>query len=327
MVRALNTESNAPVDGLAPPALRSAQRHYDRAVNALLALVAVLGVSASGPLMAATPAAPLAIAMWRNAGAALATAPFAATSFGWGPRRRPAGRRPSGRIWAGCVLAGVMLAGHFATWVTALKLTSVAAATALVSSQVVWVVIIERLIGRPISLSVVLGITLAVGGVVVITGVDFALSPRAVTGDLLAVAGGVFAALYLLAGQQVRASMSTSLYTTVCYGVCALALTVAALIGGVDLLGLSARAWAMIAAVMVTAQLFGHSLLNYLLAVMSPRLVAILLLLEVPGAALLAGVFLRQAPEWGVYAGLIMIVGGLIVVTLRRRPADPLPAG
>ena len=291
-------------------------------MNALLALLAVLGVSASGPLMAATPAAPLAIAMWRNAGAALATAPFAATSFAWGTRRRP-----SARTWTGCVLAGVMLAGHFATWVTALKLTSVAAATALVSSQVVWVVIIERLIGRPISLSVVLGITLAVGGVVVITGVDFALSPRAVTGDLLAVAGGVFAALYLLAGQQVRASMSTSLYTTVCYGVCALVLTVAAVIGGVDLLGLSARAWVMIAAVMVTAQLFGHSLLNYLLAVMSPRLVAILLLLEVPGAALLAGVFLSQAPEWGVYAGLIMIVGGLIVVTLGRRPADPLPAG
>src|SRR5699024_5750719 len=149
--------------------------------------------------------------------------------------------------------------GHFATWVTALKLTSVAAATAVVSSHVVWVVIIERLIGRPISLSVVLGITLAVGGVVVITGVDFALSPRAVTGDLLAVAGGVFAALYLLAGQQVRASMSTSLYTTVCYGVCALVLTVAAVIGGGGFVGLGARAGVLIAAGSVRAELFCRS--------------------------------------------------------------------
>lgn len=220
-----------------------------------------------------------------------------------------------------------MLAGHFATWVTALKLTSVAAATALVSGQVVWVVVIEWLIGRPVSLTVVMGTFVAVCGVVVITGVDFALSPRALTGDLLAVAGGLFAALYLLAGQRVRVSMSTSVYTTVCYGVCALALTAAALIFGVDLVGLNSRAWVMIAAVMISAQLFGHSLLNYLLAVMSPRLVAMLLLLEVPGAALLAGVFLGQTPVWGVYAGLVMILGGLIVVTLRRRPADPLPAG
>lgn len=291
-------------------------------MNALLALVAVLGVSASGPLMAATPAAPLAIAMWRNAGAALVSAPFAVTSLAAARRRRP-----SARTWAGCVIAGVMLAGHFATWVTALKLTSVAAATALVSSQVVWVVVVDWLTGQSISIAVVTGTFLAVCGVVVITGVDFTLSARALTGDLLAVAGGFFAALYLLAGQRVRTSMSTGLYTTTCYGVCALVLTAAALMFGIDLVGLSSRAWLMIAAVMISAQLFGHSLLNYLLAVMRPRLVAMLLLLEVPGAALLAGVFLSQAPAWGVYAGLIMIVCGLIVVTLRRRPADPLPAG
>src|SRR5690625_7821654 len=110
--------------------------------------------------MAATPAAPLAIAMWRNAGAALATAPFAATSFAWGTRRRP-----SARTWTGCVLAGVMLAGHCATGVTALKLTSVAAATASVSSQVVGGVVSERRIGRPISLSGGRGVTLGAGGV------------------------------------------------------------------------------------------------------------------------------------------------------------------
>src|SRR5699024_7345904 len=251
MVRALTTESKAPAGGrrarsLAvtgcrahgtggpdtpgrgrPPGRWPAHRHYDRAVNALLALVAVLGVSASGPLMAATPAAPLAIAMWRNAGAALVSAPFAVTSLAAARRRRP-----SARTWAGCVIAGVMLAGHFATWVTALKLTSVAAATALVSSQVVWVVVIDWLTGQSISITVVTGTLLAVCGVVVITGVDFTLSARALTGDLLAVAGGFFAALYLLAGQRVRTSMSTVLYTTPCYGVCALVSPAHALIFG-----------------------------------------------------------------------------------------------
>ncbi len=46
-------------------------------VNALLAVVGILGVSASGPLMAGTSAPALAIGFWRNALGTLAIAPFA----------------------------------------------------------------------------------------------------------------------------------------------------------------------------------------------------------------------------------------------------------
>lgn len=46
--------------------------------------------------------------------------------------------------------AGVTVAAHFATWVTALKLTSVASATALVCLQAGSVVLIDRLGGNPV---------------------------------------------------------------------------------------------------------------------------------------------------------------------------------
>ena len=72
---------------------------------------------------------------------------------------------------------------------------------------------------------------------------------------------------------------------------------------GTELTGFSTRTWLLIGAVTVSAQLFGHSLLNHLLAVMSPIVISLLLLLEVPVAALLAGVFLGQSPAWGVYVG------------------------
>ena len=72
--------------------------------------------------------------------------------------------------------------------------------------------------------------------------------------------------------------------------------------------------------------MFGHSLLNHLLAVMSPIVISLLLLLEVPLAALLAGVFLGQSPAWGVYAGLVMILIGLVVVTSQRPPPAPVQA-
>jgi drug/metabolite transporter (DMT)-like permease len=50
---------------------------------------------------------------------------------------------------------------------------------------------------------------------------------------------------------------------------------------------------------------------------MSPTVVSLVLLLEVPGAALLAAVFLEQAPPGGVYAGLALILAGLVIVVVR----------
>jgi drug/metabolite transporter (DMT)-like permease len=285
-------------------------------VNVVLALVAVLGVSASGPLMAGAAAPALAIGMWRNALGAVAISPFAI-------RRAPA--ELSGLDRAGrrdLVLAGFALAVHFGTWVTALKLTSVAAATAMVSMQLVFAVLIDRFHGGAIPHSVVIGGALSLAGVLVITGVDLTLSPRAVTGDLLGLLGGASAAVYLDAGSRVRRAISTTSYTVVCYAICAAVLALASVIGGVQLTGFAASTWLAIVGVTVSAQLLGHSILNHLLSVMTPSTISLLLLLEVPGAALLAGLFLDQTPPLGVYAGLALILAGLAVVVLRRQPAE-----
>lgn len=287
-------------------------------MNLFLAAVAVLGVSASGPLMAGAAAPAFAIAFWRNAAATVLISPFAlARSRG---EIAGIGRRHGVAV----VVAGAALAGHFATWVSALKLTSVASATALVCAQIVWVVLYDRLRGTRLAPAVLVGLGLALAGVLVVTGVDFALSRRALAGDALAVAGGIFAAVYLIVGQSVRTRLTTTGYTVTCYGVCAVLLLALCTVTGTELVGFSAKTWVLIAAVTVLAQLLGHSLLNHLLAVMSPTLISLLLLLEVPGAALLAGVFLGQSPPAGVYVGLAMILAGLAVVTTGR-PESALP--
>ena len=285
-----------------------------------LAVVAILGVSASGPLMAGTAAPAFAIAFWRNAAASVLTAPVALT------RSRVEMKVLGRRYWMVTVLAGVALAGHFATWVSALKLTSVAAATALVCSQIVWVVLFDRVGGVRLRPLVAIGLVVAVAGVLVVTGVDFTVSRRALAGDALAVAGGFFAAIYLLTGRSVRTRLSTSPYTFICYGICAAVLLVLCVVTGVQLTGFSTRTWLLIAAVTVSAQLLGHSLLNHLLAVMSPTVISLLLLLEAPVAALLAGIFLGQSPALGVYAGLVLILIGLAVVTSQRPPPAPVQA-
>ena len=287
-------------------------------VTPLLAAVAVLGVSVSGPLMAAAAAPAFAIAFWRNAAATVLVAPLAVA------RSRPELAALGRRHWWAAVLAGVALAGHFATWVSALKLTSVAAATALVCTQIVWVVLYDRARGIRLPVPVVLGLVVALVGVLVVTGVDFSLSRRALAGDALAVAGGMCAAVYLVAGESVRTRLSTTAYTSVCYGVCAVLLGVLCAATGTEITGFSARTWLLIAAVTISAQLFGHSVLNLLLDRLSPMVISLLLLLEVPLAALIAAVFLGQSPAWGVFAGLALVMAGLVVVTVRRPPPAPL---
>lgn len=278
----------------------------------LLAVIAVLGVSASGPLMAATTAPALAIAFWRNAAGAALISPFALI------RSRGELGALDRRTWPKCVLAGAMLAAHFACWVSALKLTSVAAATALVTTQLIWVVLIDRIAGIRPTRAVLAGMALSIAGVLVISGFDFSVSGRAIAGDALAVAGGLFAALYLVVGNDIRRTLSTTAYTLACYTFCAVFLAGAAMIGGVPFTGYSTRSWLLIAAVTVSAQLLGHSLFNHLLAVMSPTVISLVILFEVPGAAVLAGVFLGQTPGWGVFAGLTLILLGLAVVSVRR---------
>lgn len=290
---------------------------YRVSVNVVLAALAVLGVAASGPIMAATTAPALAIAFWRNAlGAAVMATPTLIS-------QRSQFRQLSWQdvLWAAA--GATALAFHFAAFVTALKLTSVATATALVCLQSAWIVLFQLVRKVRQIPAVFIGLGMALLGVVVITGFDLGTSAEAVLGDLLALAGGVLAGAYTLIGAKARQSMGTGVYTTLCYGFCAVILLLLALAFQVPLLSFPAIAWLGIIGVTIVAQLLGHSVFNYLLATMSPLVVSMLILLEIPGAALLAAVFLQERLPAGTYAGLALILAGLAVVIFGQAKTLP----
>ncbi|MBA2464926.1 MAG: DMT family transporter [Nocardioidaceae bacterium] len=280
--------------------------------------VAVLAVSLSGPLMAAMVVPPLAIAFWRNGLAAVALAPVAL-----GGRREELRGLRGGQLRF-ILLSGVTLAVHFATWVTSLTLTSVASATALVCLQLVWIVAWQLLRGERFGGLVSTGLVLAFGGVLVVSGVDFTLSVRALVGDMLALVGGIAAAAYTVLGSRARQSVTTTTYTFVCYGSCALVLAVACLVSGQDLAGYPAPQWGLLLLVTGTAQLLGHSVLNHLLATTSPMAVSLALLLEVPGASILAAVILGQQPPALALLGLGVMLGGMALVVVGNRGSATL---
>jgi drug/metabolite transporter (DMT)-like permease len=282
--------------------------HRPAAGDVGIIAVALTAVSTSGPLMAACAAPALAIAFWRNALASGLLLPWA-----W-LRCRAELRALDRREWRLGLVAGVFLAAHFATWVPSLTFTSVASATALVATQPIWSASIARLQGAHVPRRAWLGIALAVAGAALLTGVDFSLSGRALLGDGLAVAGGMFAAGYTAAGGEARRSLSTTTYTAICYSTASLLLLAACLVGHRSLVGYSAMTWAQLAALTVGAQLLGHSLFNRVLRTTSATVVSLTILLEVPGAALLAAVFLGQRPHLAALPAAVLLIAGIALV-------------
>jgi len=276
--------------------------------------VAVLAISGSGPMIAYAAAPALAIAFWRNAMATGALAPVALL------RRRGelvalvAG--PARREGLFCLLAGVALAGHFATWVPSTKLTTVAAATALGATQPVWQGLIAIGQGRRLPRLTWWGIGVAVAGAMVATGADVGVSGRAVFGDVLAITGGLAAAVYTALGERARVTTSTTAYTAVCYAVCALLLLAICLIWRVPLAGFPATAWLALVALTLGPQLLGHSLFSFALRRVSATTISVLILLEVPGATVIAWLWLGQAPRGAAWLGLAMLVAGVAIVVL-----------
>jgi drug/metabolite transporter (DMT)-like permease len=286
-------------------------------------VVAVFAITLSGPLIAYAAAPGLAIACWRNIFAAGALVPFAATT-----RRGELARlaAPAGRPVAFVsLLAGLALAVHFATWVPAVKLTGIAAATALVATQPVWQGLIALGQGRRLPTVVWVGIGLAVGGAILATGADIGFSARAFAGDLLALAGGIAGAVYTAYGERARTATSTTTYTAVCYTACALLLVGVCLVARVPLGGYAATTWLAILAMAAGPHLLGHSMFNYALKRVSATTVAVLLLLEVPGAALVGWLWLGQTPRLNQVPGLALLVVGVAVVVIgaARTPTAP----
>jgi drug/metabolite transporter (DMT)-like permease len=296
--------------------------------------VGVVAVSFAAPLMASLAVPGLAIAFWRNALATAAIAPLVAYRGMQMSQERRLGSPPDPRATFACrrtrrrgdallvVVAGLCLAAHFGFWISSLDLTSVASSTAIVSLQVIWVVGYDLARGVPVGLRVLAGVVLAMTGAVVVGGVDFSLSSRALAGDALALAGSLGVAAYAVIGGRVRQRLRTSTYTFGCYGTAAVALLVAALLAGQPLAGYPAGDWLTLAVLTVTAQLLGHSVFNHLLATVSPMVVSLAILLEIPGASLVAAVWLGQVPSIPALVGLLLVLAGmaLVVVTAPESP-------
>jgi drug/metabolite transporter (DMT)-like permease len=283
----------------------------------LLLGVAVLAIATSAPLIAATTVPPLAIAFWRSLLGSGLTLPWALG------RHRSEMRSLSRDELRWTVVAGLLLALHFAAWLPSLRFTTVASSTALVSLQPVWAALLARRAGAYIPRSAWIGIAIALVGVLVLTGIDVSVDPRHLIGDGLALLGGMLSAAYVTAGERVRRTVSTPTYTSIAYAVSAAALLPISVLLGAQLVGFGVSGWVTIIALTLGAQLLGHTLINLVLRTTSATVTSLAILLEMPGATIIAAVWLGQVPPLSLIPAVALIFGGLVLVIRAGDPHTP----
>jgi drug/metabolite transporter (DMT)-like permease len=275
--------------------------------------VGLLAISTSPILIRVAAMPALALAFWRCLAGAAVLAPFAPRrQVGWLDRAELA------RLAA----SGVFLAAHFALWNASLGLTTVAAATTLVSCAPLFVGLGSVFLGESPSGRAWAGIVLATAGAVVIGAGDaagFGGGPDALWGDVLAFAGAVAMAAYLLLGRVARRRLPVSTYAASVYGVAAVVLLPACLLTGASLGGYEATAWLALAGVVVGPQLLGHTVFNSLLASVSASLVAVVMLLEPVIATVLAWWLFGELPGPSLWAGAPMVLAGVWLATTGSR--------
>jgi drug/metabolite transporter (DMT)-like permease len=279
---------------------------------------AVLAMSWAGPLVRFATAPALAIAAWRLVlsvlfiGIVLAvrrTAPLAGVAR---------------RDLLLMVAAGVLLAAHFWSWIASLGLTTVASSVVLVSTQPVFVGLISLffLRERPTRREWI-GIAIAVVGAAVIGWGDFSMGRDAFLGDLLAIAGAVFASAYYVIGRGVRQRLDLWRYIFVVYGAAAALLFAAAVaLPGVQATGYPRTDWLVFVALAAGPMMLGHTGVNYALRYVPAYVANLALLGEPVGATLIAWLLpaIGEVPDPRVLGGTVLILSGIAVGAIRGAP-------
>lgn len=269
----------------------------------------------------------LVIAAYRMGLSGLILLPFAI------PRHSPELRRLTRTELALAALSGFFLAMHFASWILSLEYTSVASSVVLVTTNPLWVALLAPFfLKERITPLIITGLLVTLAGSVVVGLSDVCVQAagglqcpplsefvqgRAFWGDLLALVGAWTGAGYILIGRRLRPSLSLTPYIFLVYGIAGLILITMVVFSGQPVVGFSPNIYIYLLLLALVPQLLGHSSFNWALAHLPASYVSIALLGEPVSSTILAFFILGEIPGELKIFGAALILGGILVATLR----------
>ena len=228
------------------------------------------------------------------------------------------------------VIGAVFLALHFISWITSLKMTSIASSVALVTTNPIFVGVFSWLILREKQeKELIFGIVLSVGGSLVLALGDGGLSGLVITnrealiGDLLAIVGAIMGSGYLITGSIIREKVDTFRHILMVYPLAAVILLVIVLVSGVPVTGFQNRSYLNLVHLALVSQLLGHTAFNWALKHLKTSMVAITILCEPIGAAILAFLFFRETITLSQAVGMGLIFSAVLIGARKGRKAVP----
>ncbi|MEX1182222.1 MAG: DMT family transporter [Gemmatimonadota bacterium] len=281
-------------------------------------LTAVLAISFAGPLVRFTDAPALAVAAWRLTLSVLFVGAVLAV-------RRTPRPRLSRREWGLAVAGGCFLAGHFWSWIASLGMTTISSSVVLVSSQPVFVAVLSGVfLGEAATRRQWLGILVAVAGAAIIAWGDFGRGREAIIGDVLALGGALFVAIYYVIGRRLRPSVDLWWYIFIIYGVAATVLLAAVIVlPGVPLTGYATQDWIVFVALAAGPMMLGHTAVNYALRYVRSYIANLVLLTEPITATIIAWLLPAIAEVPGpqvVFGGAVILLGIALTLSAPEQP-------
>jgi drug/metabolite transporter (DMT)-like permease len=226
-------------------------------------------------------------------------------------------RRLRGRDLLLGAVSGAFLAAHFSTWILSLEYTSVASSAALVATNPLWIALASALLFRErLAALTWAGVAFTVAGSAIIALSDGsgAAARDALLGDALALLGALAASGYFLIGRSLQRRLSTLAYVWLVYTSAAVILAALALAAGQrgELApAYPPPAYLLLLGLAIGPQLLGHTAFNWSLRHLSATFVAVAILGEPIGSALLALLIFGQAFAPLQLAGFVLLLAGI----------------
>jgi drug/metabolite transporter (DMT)-like permease len=279
------------------PTIRASDERHPQAY--LGVGLGVLTVSTAAVLirLAQGGAHSLVVAAWRLTLATAVLAPITLAT------QRAELRRLGRRDWTRMALSGCLLAIHFATWITSLAYTSVAASVVLVATNPIFVGLGSYLLLRErLSRTMTVALVVATAGAAIIGLADQREGTHRLVGDLLA-------------------QVSLLAYILPVYGIGALVLMTVVLLLPLRPVPSRPETWLWLALMALGPQILGHSSLNWALRYLSATFVTIATLAEPIASTLLAWWLLSEQPSLAVVVGGTLAIAGIGLASLAEREA------
>ena len=212
--------------------------------------------------------------------------------------------------WVLCVLAGVFLGLHFVSYFESLRRTAIAPAAVLVNTEALFVTIGMALFMKTkFNRKAWVAVLFAFAGSVIVAMADASSGSGALLGNLLALAGAIFGAIYTILGTSCRrGGLSTMVYSYFLYAAAALTVLVFVLASGTVLFGYEPVNFLTALGLAVCCTIGGHCIYSWSLKHFPASFVASTKMME-PVFASLWGILL-----FGELPNILVVLGGTLVI-------------